>query len=212
MGPIRNHQRQSFHRVALVGMCGLLTLGLLGCEEAEVKKYNAPREKPIPDFTRLAGYKVPEGWTRLAQVRDPSKDPSKEALVTFQVRKDDKTVQITVTRFPGTGGGVNFNIMRWRGQIGFPKAANKAEMDKEMRQIEKDIAMLMVDGEKTPYVDLTNPDKTDAGRILGVVAERGLVTWFFKMHGPSDLVGEQKAAFEAFMQSVKFGGTGANDG
>jgi hypothetical protein len=44
-----------------------------------------------------------------------------------------------------------------------------------------------------------------------VVAERGSVAWFFKMQGSYQLVGQEKAAFEAFVQSVKFGAPGANN-
>jgi hypothetical protein len=136
-------------------------------------------------------------------------------LATFEIRKDDKTVLVTISRLPGDGGGMSMNIMRWRGQIGFPKATTDAEFDKdlkEIKEIEKGIVKLTVDGEKASCVDLTNPNKKDAGRILGVVAERGPVTWFFKMHGPAELVEQQQKAFKEFVESVKFGGTGANDG
>ena len=97
------------------------------------------------------------------------------------------------------------NIERWRGKVGLE--AQKS--DEEMR---KSLLWLKVDGEKTPYVDLANPGKSDADRILGVVAERGPVTWFFKLQGPPDQVGQRKSEFEAFVESVKFGGTGASDG
>jgi hypothetical protein len=32
------------------------------------------------------------------------------------------------------------------------------------------------------------------------------------MQGPPDLVGQRKSEFVSFVESVKFGGTGANDG
>jgi len=171
--------------------------GLLGCDSAEIKKYTVPREKAATDFTRLDSYRLPPGWTRLAK-------PVEFILASFQAGGGDKVVMITVSRLPGKVGGLSLNITRWRDKIGLP-AIGEDQMSKEM-------LWLTVGGEKTPYVDLANPMKANADRILGVVAERGPVTWFFKMQGPPEQVGQQKAAFEAFVESVKFGGTGANDG
>ena len=61
-------------------------------------------------------------------------------------------------------------------------------------------------------MDLTGPAQSGISqRMLGVGLPHGGATWFFKMTGPADLVGKQKAAFEAFVKSVKFdGGKGAN--
>jgi hypothetical protein len=208
MQPTCRRPPRLFRRLAPLALSGLFVLGLLGCEEPEVKKYEAARDKAAPDVTRLAKYNVPKGWTR----KDPSKSP---VLATYQITQGDKTAQFTITRLEGRAGGLIANIARWRGQVGFPKVDFK-DVDKmmaEQKEIEKDMRTLMVDGEKTPYVDLKNPDatKTDADRILGVIAERGPVTWFFKIQGPASLVEEHKATFEAFVQSLKFGGTGAYD-
>jgi hypothetical protein len=212
MHPTHKRKTQLVRRLALPGLCVLVVLGLVGCDEREIKKYSAAIDKTTTDYTRLGSYRVPDGWSRLAKPKQPSKDPSLDPLATFEVRSGEKTASITITRFPGKAGGVNFNIVRWRGQVGFPKAKSDSELEKEMRQVEKEMRELTVDGKSTPYVDISNPDKTDTGRILGVIAERGPVTWFFKMNGPPDLVGQQKAAFEAFVQSVRFGGTGGKDG
>ena len=118
------------------------------------------------------------------------------------MRIDGKIVLITVSRLPSKVDGLMANLERWCGKVGLPKAID-----------EKNILHLMIDGKKTPYVDLKRPDgaKAEVDRLLGVVAERGPVTWFFKLQGPADQVGEQKTAFEAFVTSVKFGDTGAKD-
>jgi hypothetical protein len=188
-------------RFALKSLCIFALVAVVGCEEPEIKKYTALKDKTQPDTTRLAKYTLPPGWTRLAQ-------PKELSVATFQVGAGDKAVLITVSRFPGSAGGLMANIVRWRGKVGLPKATED--------QIRKELLTLVVDGEKTPYVDLANPakDKDDKefDRILGVVAERGPVSWFFKMQGPPALVGEQKAAFEDFVKSVKFGGVGVSDG
>jgi hypothetical protein len=189
--------KQLLRRFAQAAFCGVAFVGMLGCDGPEIKKYTAPREKAAPDFTRLDSYQLPPGWTRQAK-------PVELSVATFQAGSNDKVVTITVSRLPGKAGGLVANLTRWRGKLGLPPIDDD--------QLPKEMLWLTVDGEKTPYVDLANPAKADSYRILGVVAERGPVTWFFKMQGPPDLVGQQKAAFEAFIESVKFGGTGASDG
>jgi hypothetical protein len=190
-----------FRRTAPLWLLGLALCGLAGCEEPQVAKYEAERDKQLPDTTRLSSYELPKGWTRLAK-------PAELSVATFQVEKNGKIVSITISRLPGRAGGRMANLARWRGMVGLPKAFDE--------EIDKEIQYLQVDGEKTPYVDYHKPKDADTKdvkyeRILGVVAERGPVTWFFKMQGPIDLVGEQKAAFEAFVTSMKFGDTGAKD-
>ena len=63
-----------------------------------------------------------------------------------------------------------------------------------------------VDGLSGHYADLTGPESAGGSRILAVMVPRGDMTWFFKMRGPADLVGREKAAFEAFIGSVRFAG------
>jgi hypothetical protein len=54
------------------------------------------------------------------------------------------------------------------------------------------------------YADVDNPKAATAdNRILGVILPLRDQTWFFKMTGPHDLVGQHKAAFESFVKSVK---------
>jgi hypothetical protein len=144
----------------------------------------------------LDKYDLPEGWTRLAK-------PVEFSVTSFQAGSD-KSLMVTISRLPGKAGGLAANITRWRGKVGLPEITDE--------QMAKEMQWLTMDGEKTPYIDLANPKKENADRILGVVAERGPVTWFFKMQGPPEQVGLQKATFEKFIESIKFGGTGANDG
>jgi hypothetical protein len=49
-----------------------------------------------------------------------------------------------------------------------------------------------------------NPGNGEAARILGVIQHRADAVWFFKMTGDANLVEQQKPAFVAFLESVKF--------
>jgi hypothetical protein len=138
-------------------------------------------------------YRAPEGWnvTRGNGISRAS----------FEVRDGDKKADVTVTPLAGGAGGLEANVNRWRGQVGLA-AASKEEVGKLAQP-------LRVDGRDGHYADLAGA----ARRILAVMVERDGTTWFVKMDGPVDLVGKQKANFEAFVRSLRFdGGPGGNDG
>ena len=59
-----------------------------------------------------------------------------------------------------------------------------------------------VAGEQGHFVDLAG----SANHILGVIVPRGDTTWFYKLSGPDRLVAGQRAAFEAFVGSIRFEG------
>src|SRR5262249_25741468 len=111
-------------------------------------------------------------------------------------------VEITVTRLPGAAGGLAANVNRWRMQIGLPEAGS-AEILGSIREIK-------IAGDSAYFVDLLGPDAGAAPRqrIIGAIASRGPLTWFFKMRGPADRIGREQAAFDAFIGSVRYDGTG----
>src|SRR5262249_21975992 len=133
-------------------------------------------------------YTTPDGWTKAANTQF--------SVLTFRVQEGGRTAEVTVSPLGGPAGGLLANVNRWRGQLGMPPAT-EADLAKEVRQ-------LTVAGAPAPYVDLGGPEAAGGQRILAVAAAHGGQTWFIKMKGPADVVGKQKAAFEAFAASVKF--------
>jgi hypothetical protein len=139
-------------------------------------------------------YTTPAGWEPFS----PSGPIRPE--VALQVRESGGSAEVTIMR---AGGTLLDNVNRWRGQLKLGPVR-----EEELRQ---DVREIQVAGLRAHYADLVGPESAGRQRILGVVLERGGQTWFFKMKGPADLVGRQKAAFEAFVGSVRFdGGGGAN--
>jgi hypothetical protein len=138
-------------------------------------------------------YKTPDGWKPLAKLPLFS-------VLAFEVAADGQTAQVSVSPLSGAAGGLMDNVNRWRKQVRLGPAG-EAEVRKSFRTLE-------VAGAPATYVDLSGPESEGPNRlrILGVVAERGAYTWFFKMSGPAGLVGRQQAAFEAFVRSVRFDG------
>jgi hypothetical protein len=131
-------------------------------------------------------YQVPEGWEPIAGGQFSS--------IGYDVVSGKAKARVTITGLAGDGGGVLFNLKRWRqdkGQAALP-AIPDAEIVREART-------LAVAGIEATYADFSGNDL----RILGVILPLRDRSWFIKMIGPPDLVGRQKANFEAFVKSFK---------
>jgi hypothetical protein len=114
-------------------------------------------------------------------------------MAVFEAGEGDHIAVVTITP---AGGSLADNVNRWRTQVGLSPVSDE--------QIAKDCGPIDVDQLRGRYVDLTGPEAAGGLRILAVLVKRGDTTWFFKMRGPADAVGRQKAAFEAFIGSVRF--------
>ena len=82
----------------------------MGCDQPEIKKYSAPREKASPDFTRLASYELPKGWVRQAQ-------PKELSVATFQIGEGDKAIVVTLSPVSWQSRGVvrQHRTLAWQG-------------------------------------------------------------------------------------------------
>jgi hypothetical protein len=116
----------------------------------------------------------------------------------LRVAEGGREAELSALSLPGDGGGVLANVVRWRRQLGL-RPANEEE-------VRKDIRTLRVAGAEASYVDLVGTGPGTPQRTLGAVIRHGDATWFFTLKGPADLVGKQQAAFEAFIQSIRFDG------
>jgi len=148
---------------------------------------DAPAPPPQAEPEPLE-YQVPDGWKKVK-----AKAFSK---ATFRTGDDDRAAEVTVS---SVGGGLLLNVNRWRGQqLGLPEVSEE--------ELRKDLRTLDVAGAKAAYIELIGPDKGGQRKaILGVLADHGGTPWVFKMIGPADVVAGQKASFEAFVRSARFG-------
>lgn len=170
-------------------------VNLLGPSVEQLARWQQPVEErpvksPVSRSVRRLSYQTPAGWQEM---------PAEGfRIAAFRVVEGNQHAEITVIPLPGTAGGLLDNVNRWRQQLGLPPLANPEALEKEIRYLE-------VAGVKSPYVDLTGPEKAGGQqRTLAVAVPRPQQTWFFKMTGDADLVGRQKAAFESFVASVHF--------
>lgn len=109
-----------------------------------------------------------------------------------------QTAELAITAFPGDVGGEVANVNRWRGQL------QLAPLDPA--QASASITRLEANGLKIGLVDLLG---TAGGGGAGQIRMTGAMvpfadsTWFFKLTGPDALVAQEKAAFTAFLQTLK---------
>ncbi|MBI1747874.1 MAG: hypothetical protein HYR55_15000 [Acidobacteria bacterium] len=168
----------------------VLLLGLVvSCQDDKIRHYKvskleAPALRQAHGHSALR-YTVPEGWQEEA-------NPEGMRAAAFKMVDGNQTIEITIVPLSGSAGGLFQNVNRWRGQVGLDPI-REDELTQQIKQI--DIA-----GTRASYIDLGGPEQ----RILAVVLVRNDQTWFFKLQGPADLVERQKAAFEAFVRSVKY--------
>ena len=184
----------------------MLLTGLAGCDREEpISVYQAPKD-PTPVITTAVGpaaaaaesseltWTVPSGWTQ-----EPGGGQMRFA--TFLVNENPK-VELTVVPLGAEAGAVPANINRWEGQLGLPPSPPEKLGD--VSKSEK------INGLDATLVDLTGAAtaKPQQRMLAAIVPHAGRV-WFFKLLGPADVVGAQKANFESFMHSLKPGAAGA---
>lgn len=116
-------------------------------------------------------------------------------LATFQITgSEGDAADLSVTKFPGTAGGLVANVNRWRQQIGLAPL-NPAEL-------EQALAPLDAQGAEGKLVDMTSTDQNT--RVIAAIVPREDFTWFYKLTGSPSLLEKEKAAFVKFVESARY--------
>jgi hypothetical protein len=176
------------HRNILFIICPLVLLIVTGCSKKEITRYTVKKEqKPEqamsdmsapPTGTAPIKYETPEGWSDIGG--------SGMRVAAFEV----EDVSITVIPLPGAAGTLLGNINRWRGQVGLDPTTEEALETTDIQIAEH----------PANVVELVGPEQAMTAAILKYHGQQ----WFFKMMGPSAAVAGQRAAFDAFLNSITF--------
>jgi len=115
----------------------------------------------------------------------------------YALKADGMTgeADLAITAFPGDVGGDLANLNRWRGQVELPPVAQV--------QFESSVTRLERNGLKIIVADILGTAGGKPTRILGAMIPHGGATWFVKLMGPDAIVVKEKAAFSAFLDTVK---------
>ncbi len=191
----------------------VLAAGLIGCEDEEIRTYDAPKptdrqdtpltddadapQMPATPSTPTGDAELtltpPDGWRALD-------NGGGMRLVGYEVGEAPNVATTTVIALGGQAGGTLANINRWRGQINLPPIdeSQRSEVSAEMT----------VAGSPATAVELIGDEQS----ILAVILPRGSRTYFIKMTGPTQLVRQEKGGFRSLVRSVRFDeGDGAGD-
>jgi hypothetical protein len=146
-----------------------------------------PPPKPATKTGKPIQFTVPGEWKEV----EPAMGIEYAAFET----KSSPPVRAAITMLRGDGGGLVANINRWRRQVGLG--------DMEPARLKAETKQTTVGGVPAVSVDLSGPS---GKRLVGVIVPREGQTWFFKLSGPADAVGNAKSSFESFVGSARFGG------
>lgn len=162
-----------------------------GVEATRVDFSGGARKRGGPAFARGRPFQFtkPDDW----EERPPDNHKGIYRPAVFLVRDGEHRAEVSVVP---AGGGAAANVNRWRRQLGL-EPLDDAQIQKEIRRLDGAAG-------QASYVDLTGRDPTGPQRILAAWIVHGGRTWFVKMMGTPELVGKQQAAFEAFVQSIRF--------
>lgn len=126
-------------------------------------------------------FTAPAGWTR--------DEPKPLRHVSFTISPGTEMI---VSKLPAVGSGDYLgNVNRWRGQVGLPPIQQNDKQESKS---------VVVGGADALLFDLAGPEK----RMLVAWVPKGNDWWFFKLTGPSDVIAQQQAQFDAFLKSVQF--------
>ena len=112
----------------------------------------------------------------------------------YAITGEGGEADLAISAFPGDVGGDLANLNRWRGQVQLPPVS-QAEFEAAAQRLERN-------GLRITVVDLVGTG-ANAQRILGAMIPHAGATWFVKLIGPDALVAKERAAFTAFLDTIK---------
>ena len=160
--------------------------------------YDDAREEPAqqrPDFRQLLTWTVPEGW------RESDKpDPMGMRLLDLRFGSDNDG-ECYISLMPGSAGGLEANVNRWRTQMG-QAAYTPEEIAKLPTKpfFNREATFVSFDGD---FKGFGASEAQTGFSLLGLIHSAEQATIFVKLTGPKALVEKNAAAFDAFCQSIK---------
>jgi hypothetical protein len=154
----------------------------------------APGAQDLKTY-KLAGFTPPPGW-------EQDKTERQFRSATFYVGgAGNERAEVIVTKLPMNRFGTMLdNINLWRQQVGLPPT------DDENKE---NVSEATVAGARTILFDFAGPQAAaDVKRSYVAMLVKGPDVWFVKLIGPAKTVADQRANFDAFLQSLQFGEAG----
>lgn len=130
-------------------------------------------------------WKIPAGWTE--------QTPLAMRVGSFLIKESNgQTADVSIIPLSGMAGGNLANINRWRGQIGLDPIGEDS--------LSRESHSIAPGGRTMVLVDFSNQNR----RVIAAIYTQSDRTWFFKMMGDAGAVGNSKASFLQFLNTVHF--------
>lgn len=150
----------------------------------------APKENPL-------SWATPEGWKE--SPADAASTMGGMRLINLSFGPNGEG-ECYLSAMPGTAGGLEANVNRWRTQMGLP-AFTPEELAKlpTKKFLNRDSTFVSFDGD---FKGMGEAEAKKGYRLVGLVQPAPEFTLFVKMTGPKELVAANEAAFDQFCQSI----------
>lgn len=159
--------------------------------------FDEAREEPQqrPDFRSLLTWAIPDGWSE-----NTEPDPMGMRLVDLRFGPN-KEGECYISLMPGSAGGLEANVNRWRTQMGqTPYTPEEIAKLPKKPFFNRDATFVAFDGDFKGF----GAEAAKTGyRMLGLIHSTEQATIFVKLTGPKALVEQNTAAFDQFCQSIK---------
>jgi hypothetical protein len=109
----------------------------------------------------------------------------------YRITVDKVEADLAITAFPGTTGGLEANLNRWRSQVGLAALPAADVVSAVEKFSANNLEFTMVD-----Y-------RGSTAQMLGAIVSYKDNSWFFKLMGPAAVVTASKAEFIKFLRTVK---------
>ena len=174
----------------------LLFFSLVACHRQAIRVYIADKENdqdvviPSPPAKITMPAKLPDGWQAIAS------SGIRKASYRVDVPGND-SLDCSVISFPGSAGGLDANVNRWRGEVGLKPL--------ESAELRASVVSSTIDKLEIFIVDLVGRERSTLGAILPLQNE----TWFFKISGSAKPISTQKQNFTRFLSTIRIDETQA---
>lgn len=140
--------------------------------------------RPAEPSEKIA-YSIPPDWTKLSE---------SVAISKYEKKEDGSSIEISVTKLPGSAIQWPSVVRMWSGQLKLP------EPDEE--KIESISESLTVDSATAKKVLLESEETNKS--IIGIMIDKGATSWFVKMSGDTSLVESEAEKFSKMVESIEF--------
>jgi len=160
--------------------------GSAGPSSERPRQPAAAPENAVPNFTS----QVPESW-RVAK-------KNMMQLAAYEVGDVGESDRKAIISVSVAGGNLVQNLNRWREQVGLG--------DLDADALAEQAHSIKVDGADGIEVAFAGPaDAEKPKSVVGVIVRVQGQQWFIKLIGIPELVAQEKAHFEEFVKSIRFG-------